>query len=50
MGFDYYLDFVDTSYKPSKSDLVCLFRIEPVKGFSMKQAAGRVASESSTGT
>jgi ribulose-bisphosphate carboxylase large chain len=50
MGFDYYLDFVDMNYKPSKSDLVCLFRIEPAKGFSMKQAAGRVASESSTGT
>jgi ribulose-bisphosphate carboxylase large chain len=50
MGFDYYLDFVDMNYKPSKSDLICLFRIEPAKGFSMKQAAGRVASESSTGT
>ena len=50
MDFDYYLDFVDTNYKPEKTDLVCLFRIEPAKGFSIKQAAGRVSSESSTGT
>ena len=50
MGFDWYLDFVDLKYRPHKTDLVCEFRVEPAKGFSMKQAAGRVASESSTGT
>jgi len=47
---EWYLDFVDLDYKPSKDDLVCLFRVEPTKGFSMKEAAGRVASESSAGT
>lgn len=50
MGFDWYLEFVDLGYRPSKTDLVCEFRVEPAKGFSMKEAAGRVASESSTGT
>lgn len=50
MGFDWYLDFVDFDYRPAKSDLVCLFRIEPATGISMKAASGRVASESSTGT
>lgn len=50
MGFDWYLDFVDLHYRPSKSDLVCEFRIDPARGFSMKEAAGRVASESSAGT
>lgn len=47
---EWYLDFVDLNYRPAKDDLVCLFRIEPAKGFSMKEAAGRVASESSVGT
>ena len=47
---DWYLDFVDLNYKPSKTDLVCLFRVEPSKGITMKEAAGRVASESSAGT
>jgi len=50
MGFDWYLEFVDLDYRPSNNDMVALFRIEPSKGISMKAAAGRVASESSTGT
>ena len=45
-----YLDFVDLKYKPKKSDLVVLFRVEPTKGISMKEAIGRVAAESSNGT
>lgn len=46
-----YLDFVDTKYKPKKhSDLVVLFRFEPVRGISKKEAAGRIAAESSNGT
>lgn len=45
-----YLDFVDFSYKPSKDDLICLFRFEPAKGISAKEAIGRIASESSNGT
>src|SRR3989338_9356748 len=45
-----YLDFVDFSYKPKKSDLVVLFYVEPEKVVSVKEAIGRIASESSTGT
>jgi ribulose-bisphosphate carboxylase large chain len=45
-----YLEFIDLNYKPNKDDLICLFRIEPDKGISMKEAVGRVASESSVGT
>jgi ribulose-bisphosphate carboxylase large chain len=45
-----YSDFLDLSYKPSGKDLICLFRITPAKGFTMSEAAARVASESSNGT
>jgi len=45
-----YIDYVDTSYKPTRDDLIALFRIEPAKGISFEEAAGRVASESSNGT
>ncbi|MEM0147300.1 MAG: hypothetical protein QXF85_02495, partial [Candidatus Micrarchaeaceae archaeon] len=47
---DPYADFIDFGYKPTESDLVCLFRVEPAKGISMKEAIGRIASESSNGT
>ncbi len=47
---DWYLDFVDLSYKPRKDDLLALFYFEPAKGISIKEAAGRIASESSVGT
>jgi len=43
------LDFLNLGYKPKKSDLVCLFRIEPARG-SVKEAANTVALESSIGT
>jgi len=45
-----YSDFLDLKYKPGRNDLICLFRITPAKGFSMREAAARVASESSNGT
>ena len=45
-----YLDFVDWNYKPSKTDLVCLFRVTPAPGITFDEAVGRVASESSNGT
>jgi ribulose-bisphosphate carboxylase large chain len=44
-----YEDFIDLKHKP-KDEIVALFRIEPAKGFSMKDASSRVASESSCGT
>jgi ribulose-bisphosphate carboxylase large chain len=47
---DWYSDFVDLRYIPSKTDIVCLFRFEPARGISVKEAAGRIASESSAGT
>lgn len=47
---DWYMEFVDLNYKPAKDDIVCLFYFEPEKGMSRKEACGRIASESSTGT
>ena len=50
MSTEWYLDFVDASYRPSKDDLIALFRVEPAEGISMSEAVGRIASESSMGT
>ncbi len=47
---EWYHDFVDKTYTPKSSDLLCLFRLEPAEGFGIEDAAGRVASESSVGT
>jgi len=47
---DWYNEFVDLKYKTSKDDLVCLFYFEPISGMTKKEVAGRIASESSTGT
>ena len=44
-----YLDFVDPTYMPKGTDLICTFFIEP-EGISLKEAAGGVAAESSIGT
>jgi ribulose-bisphosphate carboxylase large chain len=44
-----YLDFVDLTYKPKETDLMCTFYVEP-EGISLKEAAGGVAAESSVGT
>jgi ribulose-bisphosphate carboxylase large chain len=44
-----YLDFVDPTYKPKETDLICTFYLEP-EGLSLKEAAGGVAAESSIGT
>jgi ribulose-bisphosphate carboxylase large chain len=44
-----YADFVDLSYKPSETDLICTFYVEP-EGISLKEAVGGVAAESSIGT
>ena len=47
---DWYEEFVDLDYKPAKNDLVVLFYFEPPKGMTKNESAGRIASESSTGT
>jgi ribulose-bisphosphate carboxylase large chain len=44
-----YLDFIDPTYKPKETDLICTFYVEP-EGISLKEAAGGVAAESSVGT
>jgi ribulose-bisphosphate carboxylase large chain len=49
-NIDWYSDFVDLDYNPTKTDIVCLFRFEPANGISPKDAIGRIASESSAGT
>lgn len=49
-NIDWYSDFVDLDYRPTRTDVVCLFRFEPAGGISIKEAVGRIASESSAGT
>lgn len=46
----WYLEFVDKSYRPSDDELIALYRIEPAFEYTIEEAAGRVASESSVGT
>ncbi|MBT3397362.1 type III ribulose-bisphosphate carboxylase [archaeon] len=41
--------FIDQSYKPSRNDLICLFKVTP-NGMSLKEAINNVALESSIGT
>ncbi len=50
MAIDWYRDFVDLRYEPAKDEIVCLYRFEPLEGITPEEAAGRIASESSTGT
>ena len=47
---DWYNEFVNLRYAPAKDDIVCLFYFEPDGGITKKEAVGRIASESSTGT
>ncbi len=44
-----YVDFVNHSYKPKTTDVICDFYVEP-DGISLIEAAGGVAAESSIGT
>lgn len=43
------MDFVDQSYKPKTTDIICDFYVEP-ECISLTEAAGGVAAESSVGT
>jgi len=47
---EWYSDFVDENYRPSNDDLQALYYYEPANGITVKEAVGRIASESSTGT
>jgi len=45
-----YTGYWQPDYKPTKNDLVMLYKIKPARGISMNQAAEAVAAESSIGT
>jgi ribulose-bisphosphate carboxylase large chain len=45
-----YYEFVDENYKPTGDEVVAVFRVTPSEGFTIKDAAGRIAAESSVGT
>ena len=45
-----YKSFVNTLYRPKKTDVVLQFKVFPSKGFSLREAASMVAGESSVGT
>ncbi len=47
---EWYHDFINLNYKPSRSEIKVLFYFEPDKGITKADAIGRIASESSTGT
>jgi ribulose-bisphosphate carboxylase large chain len=47
---EWYHDFIDSGYRPKRSDVKVLFYFEPDSGVSKQDAMGRIASESSTGT
>ncbi|MCD6300813.1 MAG: type III ribulose-bisphosphate carboxylase [Staphylothermus sp.] len=50
-GFEPYREYIDRSYTPDpEKDVIAVFRIKPAKGFTIEDAAGAVAAESSTGT
>jgi len=49
-GIDWYMEFVDLEHTPDKDDVIVLFHFEPADGMDPKEAVGRIASESSTGT
>ena len=49
--FEIYYRFVDKNYQPDPDkDIIAVFRITPAEGFSIEDAAGAVAAESSVGT
>lgn len=47
---EWYDEFVDARARPGPEDVVALFRFECDRGISVKEALGRIASESSVGT
>ncbi len=50
MGFEWYEEFVKEGYIPSDNELIAVFKVKPAEGQTLKDAAGRIASESSVGT
>jgi ribulose-bisphosphate carboxylase large chain len=50
MTTEWYHEFIDPRYRPSRTDIKVLFYYEPAKGMTEEDAIGRIASESSSGT
>ncbi len=49
--FEPYREYIDKNYTPDpNNDVIAVYRIKPAKGFTIEDAAGGVAAESSTGT
>lgn len=44
------MGYVNLRYRPSGNDLVCLYKVRPARGLSIRKVAGQIAGESSTGT
>ncbi len=42
--------FIDLKYKPKKTDVLCQYKITPIKGTSLRKVSEDVAGESSIGT
>ncbi len=50
-SFEPYREYIDKTYTPDpEKNIIAVFRIKPTKGFTIEDAAGGVAAESSTGT
>ncbi|AFK50788.1 ribulose bisophosphate carboxylase [Thermogladius calderae 1633] len=50
-GFEPYPEYVDKKYQPDPdTHVIVTFRVKPASGFTVEDAAGGVAAESSTGT
>lgn len=49
--FETYHEYIDRTFKPDPDNhVIAVFRIKPAQGFTIDDAAGGVAAESSTGT
>ncbi|WP_042667798.1 type III ribulose-bisphosphate carboxylase [Desulfurococcus amylolyticus] len=49
--FETYHEYIDKNYTPDPSnDVIAVYRVKPAQGFTIEDAAGGVAAESSTGT
>jgi len=50
-GFEPYHEYVSKDYVPDlNNDIIAVFRVKPAQGFTVEDAAGGIAAESSTGT
>ncbi len=45
-----YESFLQLGYKPKSTDLVCQFKVQPARGYSLEEIGSIIAGESSVGT